>query len=57
MEFNASIEDLITFDGKLYVGGNYTRRNNGTSYWSSAFDGTSWCDLTTLMNGSGISGH
>jgi len=53
--FNQVVEDIKSFNGNLFVGGNLTKVNGNTSYWSAYYNGSSWTRQTNLIGGSGIS--
>jgi len=52
--FNQVIDDMITFDGKLFLGGNFTKNENSTCYWTGYYDGSTINRHTTMIGGSGI---
>lgn len=52
--FNQVVSDLKTFNGALFVGGNITKVNGNTSYWSAYYNGSSWTRHTSMVGGSGI---
>lgn len=53
--FNQVVSGLQTFNGEIYIGGNFTQRNSGTCYWSAIFDGSTFVNHTTMIGGGGIS--
>ena len=52
--FNQVIQDLQTFDNKLFIGGNFTENEGSTCYWSAYYDGNNITRHTTLIGGIGI---
>jgi hypothetical protein len=49
-----TIHELRTFNGNLFIGGNYTTINNGPCYWYSTYNDTSFSCNTVSTVGSGI---
>lgn len=52
--FSSHIHDLKTFNGQLYIGGNFTNRDLNACYWSTSYDGNNFTDQPTSISGSGI---
>lgn len=52
--FSSYVSDLKTFDGNLYIGGNFMGSQGDTCFWSAYFDGLTLIRHTTLIGGSGI---
>ena len=54
--FNSYLTCLKSFNGKLFIGGDFTKSTNSTSdcYWSATLDGTTLDPHTTQVVGSGI---
>ncbi|MBP6811650.1 MAG: T9SS type A sorting domain-containing protein [Saprospiraceae bacterium] len=52
--FNQSMNDLKSYSNQLWIGGNFTKVNNMTCYWSAAYDGASYSLHTNLIGGIGI---
>lgn len=52
--FNQAINDLKSFSGSLWIGGNFTKVNAMTSYWSAAYNGSTYTMHTNLIGGTGI---
>jgi len=52
--FNQDIMDLKSFDGKLFIGGNFTKNENNTCYWSATYNGYVISKHTVMIGGSGI---
>lgn len=54
--FNQDILDIETYDGKLFLGGNFTANEGSTCYWSAYYNGSSINRHTYMIGGSGIRG-
>jgi hypothetical protein len=52
--FNQFIADLKSFSGQLWVGGNFTKVNGESSYWSAAYEAGSFSLQPNLIGGVGI---
>ena len=52
--FNQVIQDIKTFDGKLFIGGNFTQNEGSTCYWSAYYNGSSVSTHTSLIGGGGV---
>lgn len=52
--FNQSMNDLKTFSNKLWIGGNFTKVNNMTCYWSASYNGSAYTLHTNLIGGIGV---
>jgi hypothetical protein len=52
--FNQVIFDLKSYDGKLFIGGNFTACENSASYWSAYYEGGSIIGQPYMIGGSGI---
>ena len=51
---NQVVKDLIVFDNKLFIGGNFTTLQDSIhSYWSAYYDGTELIPQGVLIGGSG----
>lgn len=53
--FNQVIDDIHTFNGTLFIGGNFSKRNGNTCYWFTQLTGSSFNDQTIIIGGSGVS--
>ncbi len=53
--FSNRIEELKVFDNKLFITGNFTKRENSNCYFSSYFSNNSFTNHTTLIMGGGVS--
>ncbi|HIN39430.1 MAG TPA: hypothetical protein EYM84_04075 [Flavobacteriales bacterium] len=45
---------MKSFDGKLFMGGNFTNNENSTCYWSAYYNGISITRHTSLIGGGGV---
>ncbi|MEX0967639.1 MAG: T9SS type A sorting domain-containing protein [Bacteroidia bacterium] len=52
--FNQVISDLQTHDGKLFLGGGFTKNEDQTCNWSAYYNGNFITRHTALIGGSGI---
>lgn len=52
--FNQVIVDMKSFDGKLFIGGNFTKNENNNCYWSAYYDGNSITRHTNPIGGLGV---
>ncbi len=52
--FNQSINDLKSHAGSLWIGGNFTKVNAMTCYWSAAYNGSTYSLHTNLIGGTGV---
>ncbi len=52
--FSKEIADLKTYDGKLFMGGNFTKNEGQSCYWSAYYNGSSIVKHTNMIGGSGI---
>ncbi|MDB5227964.1 MAG: hypothetical protein JWN78_2157 [Bacteroidota bacterium] len=52
--FNQVIDDLKSYHGNLYIGGNFYQRDGNTSYSSSFYNGSTFTDQPTLIGGTGV---
>lgn len=53
--FNQVISDMKSFDGKLFIGGNFTKYEGQTCYWSAYYNGSSITRQPSMIGGTGIS--
>ncbi|MBL4734287.1 MAG: T9SS type A sorting domain-containing protein [Flavobacteriales bacterium] len=52
--FSQKILDLKSFNGSLYIGGNFTKNEGNNCYWSAYYNGTSIFRHTTIIGGGGV---
>ncbi|MFN0034434.1 MAG: hypothetical protein ACKVUS_05155, partial [Saprospiraceae bacterium] len=52
--FNQSMSDLKSYSNQLWIGGNFTKVNGMTCYWSASYNGSSYSLHTNLIGGIGI---
>lgn len=52
--FNQVIQDLQTFDNKLFIAGGFVQNETHTCYWSAYYDGSDIICHTNMIGGMGI---
>jgi hypothetical protein len=52
--FNQVMTGLQEFNGELFIGGNFTKRNNVSCYWSARYNGSQFTNQPTALGGGGL---
>jgi hypothetical protein len=55
-KFNQVIDDIIPYNGNLFIAGNFTNNMGSTCYWSAYYNGSTITRHTNMIGGSGIRG-
>jgi hypothetical protein len=53
-KFNQVIDDLKTFESKLFIVGGFTKNYTNNCYWSAYYNGSTVSCHTNMIGGSGI---